>query len=411
MTIIEFFDKSSVENIAGALLCRPERIIFIGDSRGSMERSRRVYGAILESRNINTSIELRFTSRNNLAAIEEMLENIVQSYTDCIFDLTGGEDLYLVAVGMIMNKYSGRVQCHRFNFRNNVLYDCDADGNVCSAAPFCFSVKETIEMNGGRLITDEKEELYTYPWDFTDEFTSDIRLMWEINKKNPGQWNGQIGTLGGLIKLFGNVDTLSVSVDRGVAEAALYEKGIKYKYYPWIINHLSDFGLIESASSYDRIEITFKNKQVMQALSIEGQVLELFLALMLRLVVDKDGGPMYQDITVGAVVDWDIDDLGQEYKTINEIDIIAMKDAIPVFISCKNGYFDASELYKLATVSRRFGGKYATRALACTRLGKTEAKNEYLRARMKDMNIRCVDDLCFATDEELLSLLKNLWMN
>ncbi len=39
MTIIEFYDKNAIENIAGALLCAPERVIFVGDKHKKMEKS------------------------------------------------------------------------------------------------------------------------------------------------------------------------------------------------------------------------------------------------------------------------------------------------------------------------------------------------------------------------------------
>ena len=37
MTIVEFFDKTAIENIAGTLLCKPEKVIFVGDKRKQME--------------------------------------------------------------------------------------------------------------------------------------------------------------------------------------------------------------------------------------------------------------------------------------------------------------------------------------------------------------------------------------
>ena len=33
MTIIEFYDKAAIENIAGALLCDPDRVILVGHNK------------------------------------------------------------------------------------------------------------------------------------------------------------------------------------------------------------------------------------------------------------------------------------------------------------------------------------------------------------------------------------------
>ena len=38
MTIIEFYDKVAIENIAGAMLCNADKIILVGDSKKKMER-------------------------------------------------------------------------------------------------------------------------------------------------------------------------------------------------------------------------------------------------------------------------------------------------------------------------------------------------------------------------------------
>jgi hypothetical protein len=74
------------------------------------------------------------------------------------------------------------------------------------------------------------------------------------------------------------------------------------------------------------------------------------------------------DVMVGAHLDWD----GVIHTTIgedvlNEIDVLAVKDGVPTFISCKAGRLNAEKklhaLYELETVAYRFGGKYAKKEL------------------------------------------------
>ena len=149
MTIIEFFDKASIENIAGALLCEPKQVILIGDKRKQLERTKSLYQSILVKNNIPTEISYRSVNKNNLQDIISTLEQVTENCEDCVFDLTGGEELYLVAVGTIMERYKGRVQCHRFNFRNDALNDCDADGNVCASKSFDISIEDNINIYGG----------------------------------------------------------------------------------------------------------------------------------------------------------------------------------------------------------------------------------------------------------------------
>ena len=69
---------------------------------------------------------------------------------------------------------------------------------------------------------------------------------------------------------------------------------------------------------------------------------------------------------------------------LNEIDVIAMYQNIPVFISCKNNVVKTNQpLYELDTIVNRFGGEYAIRILAAPN-GVTDA----IRNRAEEMNIR-----------------------
>ena len=408
MTIVEFYDKADIENVAGAILCNPEKIILVGGTKTKMNRSKDVYMSILSKRGINSQIECRVIGKNNLNNIYNLLEEIVLNEQDCVFDLTGGDDLYLVAVGRIIEKYRDKIQCHRFNFMNNMLYDCDTDGRVLSTAHFHITAEENIGIYGGKIVWDNTREFYTYPWDFNDEFARDIDRMWSVCRKHPGQWNVEIGVIGMICALFGDESTLKYSLNKAEVLAALEENGIQYTHFSWITDQLEEFGLLNDVNMADRIEFEFKNEQIKRSLTIEGQVLELVIARNLIDLKDEDGSPFYQDVMVGAVIDWDFAD-NDTIKTLNEIDIIAMKDAIPVFVSCKNGKFDVNELYKLYTVSERFGGKYVKKVLVCSRLGSLGPNSVLLRARMQDMGIKCVDNICFLSHENVSDVVKTFW--
>lgn len=411
MTIIEFFDKASIENIAGALLCEPKQVILIGDKRKQLERTKSLYQSILVKNNIPTEISYRSVNKNNLQDIISTLEQVIEDCEDCVFDLTGGEEMYLVAVGTIMERYKGRVQCHRFNFKNDTLNDCDADGNVSVSKSFDISIEDNISIYGGEIVMDSQREIYTYPWDFNEDFQHDIETMWDICRKNTRLWNAHVGTIGAICELFEMQDTLSVSFDKELAISTLKQRGIKFVCVAWIMYELQKHGLIRSLTMQDTISFVFKNEQVKQCLTIAGQILELAVAKTMRSIKDKNGAPLYHDVKVGVVIDWDRAEEDEEYRTINEIDVVAMKGSIPIFISCKNGDFDANELYKLNTVAEHFGNKYSKKVLISTELDKLGEKSDYIRARMDDMGIRSVENVDEMNDSELERVLKSLWSN
>lgn len=407
MTLIEFYDKTAIENIAGSLLCKPKRMILIGDSQRRMKNAAATYQSILAKKGIETEITFRSINRNNLQSIVATLEKIVEENEDCTFDLTGGEELYLVAVGIIMNRFQNKIQCHRFNFHNESIIDCDANGSVCATKTADIDVEDNIRIYGGRLISDSSCESFSFPWTFNSDFESDIDSMWKICREKPHAWNKQIGVLGSLCDIFDIGDSLTLSFGIQAANASL-EDNARFIYPSRILCELHKKKLINLSVSGDTVSIIFKNEQIKRCLTVSGQILELFVAKIMRSLTDGEGLPLYNDVRVGVVMDWDRVDETDQCQTINEIDVLAIRGVVPVFVSCKNGWFNVNELYKLNSVSKRFGSKYAKMILATTSLDSLGRMADTLRARMEDMGIRCLEITPDKSENDIANELKFL---
>lgn len=408
MTVIEFFDKSAIENLAGALLCKPRRVIFVGASRRKMENSIKIYQRILRDRGIDTALSCQTVGKGQLEPIISALCEIVQTEDDCVFDLTGGEELYLVAVGAVMARYPDRVRCQRFNYRKQRLSACDAQGRVIASQPLRLSVAETVQMRGGRIVTDPARLSYTYDWDFSEDFVRDAKSLWGICRRDTARWNKQIRALSTIDELNGQMQSLSVRCDRAEILAKLGKRGIRNDFLE-LLPRLESLGVIRELQADGVLSYTFKNEQIKRCLVTEGQILEIAVACRMRALRDRDGSPLYDDVRVGVVMDWDEQDGSDPHQTVNEIDVMATKGAIPIFISCKNGDFYTEELYKLAAVSGHFGGKYAKRALVSTNMERFGEKADYLKARMQDMHIHSIENADAMADRELDSCLRTLW--
>jgi len=410
MTIIEFYDKVLIENIAGALQYEPQRVILVGDNLKRMKKDILVYQSILRNKGINTELSCQSVNRNDLRNIVDRLSAVVESNDDCVFDLTGGEELYLVAVGIIMARYEGRVRCHHFNLNNDRLYGFKDNGEFGTAKAFSISIEDNIALYGGKIITDPKKRIYTYDWDFSEDFRRDIDAIWSICKKSPRVWNSQISSIGAVSEIYQRKDTLKVAFDVNEAAQKLKQRGYKYTCVGRIMLELEKRGLITYLEKGEKISFAFKNQQVKRCLTVAGQALELAVANKMLALTEKDGSPVYHDVRVGVVIDWDGGDGKDEYRTVNEIDVMAMKGAIPVFISCKNGAFDVNELYKLNTVAERFGDKYSKKILITTQPEKSSSKYEHIFARMRDMKIRSITDAAERSDAEIERILRSLWV-
>ena len=108
MTIIEFYDKNALDNIAGALICRPEQIVLLGSNWYQMKNSSVAYKRVLRQNGISTDIKIVAVNKNDLSGVVEKLEQIVAETDECILDITGGDDVYLTAAGIIMERYKDK---------------------------------------------------------------------------------------------------------------------------------------------------------------------------------------------------------------------------------------------------------------------------------------------------------------
>lgn len=411
MTVIEFFDReSAIENVVSALLCSPDKVVFIGSSVKRMQRSVENYKKITQSRNVGAEFLFKGVSKNNLSAIFEAIEDVVCRNDDCVIDLSGGDDLYLVAVGMVYQKYSARIKLHRFNISNNTMIDCDSDGLLCADAPMEISIDENINIYGGKIVYDSDKSNGTYKWLFDDEFIGDVRAMWSVCRKNPTLWNAQINTLEKLSSRYLNRDSLSFYAKTDSAKKLLLEKGDRFTFEKDIFRLLEAKGIIRNFKEDESgFGFNFKNGNIMKCLTKAGLILELIIAVT-ALEADESGKPIYTDVMTGVCIDWD-GTIQPDYKTDveNEIDVLLMKGMVPVFVSCKNGLISVDELYKLSVVAEKFGGKFAKKVLVASELDKMGLRGEYIKARAEDMKIRIVDDVDKKSESELNRIIGSLW--
>ena len=416
MTYIEFFDKSAIENICSCLVNAPDRVVLIGSQKKTLLSHAQRYHDLFLVKGVDIEFICKSVNKNNLQDIVDLLSEIVESYEDCVFDLTGGDELMLVAVGIVYYRYRDMdIQMHRFNLRSNVLYDCDKDGKDIPIDNLPeLSVQENIRLYGGKVVFEDEKPGASYRWDWTADFIDDIRNIWDICKRDVRAWNTQIGVFAAAEELSDKTSPLVTTVSMPKISEYLKNFSAKYVEIKRIIRELQDHGLLFfEDSEEDVISITYKNEQVKRCLIKAGQALEMKITLAAMLAHDKSGDHVYSDVMNGVYIDWDgnIHTEQDGYDTENEIDVMIMHGMIPVFVSCKNGMIDIDELYKLSAVADKYGGKYAKKVLIATALGSKDHFAMYLRQRAQDMNIRLIENIQKTTEEDLERLIGSLWCN
>ncbi len=404
MTVVEFFDINALENVFGFLASDIDKVVFVGDSGKKIEASLKIYREIAAARGKNIEFCKRTANRNKLVSVVEVLSDIVNENDGCAFDLTGGDELYLVAAGIVYERNPQKVQLHRYNFNSREFVDCDADGNVIASYPSTMTVEENVKIYGGKILYDEKENS-TYRWDFNEEFISDVMKMRKICKKDNRLWNAQMTVLG---ELFYKNPKLSAVIKKESAEKQLSLKKIRAVFDEDLLRSLEYYRLISNLKiTPSTIEFEFKNEQVKKCLTKAGQLLELYVTLCAKDCVKADGTPVYNDVLCGVVLDWDGTYDGS-VNVDNEMDVMLMSGFVPIFVSCKNGDVRVEELYKLETVAARFGGKYAKKVLVAPELDNSGPSGESIAARAKELGICVIDKSDTDSREKFIEVLSKI---
>lgn len=414
MTYIEFFDKTEVENVCACLVRPPERVILIGADARKLGPHAERYRRLMADRGHNVEFICRGVNRNKLQDIVQELCDIVEQYEDCVFDLTGGEDLYLVAVGIVWDHYRDlNLQMHRINAYTGSISDCDLDGETIAQGIYpALTVEENIRVYGGVVVRDKDKVNRTYEWDMNEEFCDDIDAIWRVCRADTRLWNRQISVLK-MMNACTPGDPLTISAEQERLLPLLQAEKALFIWDHSVLGKLLEKGLITAyEQSGGVVSVTFKNEQVKRCLTKEGQALEMKIFLTALRCREKDE-PVYDDAMNGVSIDWDgkLHFEGEARDTENEIDVMMMHGLIPVFVSCKNGFMKMEELYKLGSVADRFGDKYAKKVLVATGLEYAGGFGDDVRQRAADMGIRVVEGVQRMTEEELIRVVKSFWFN
>ena len=447
MTIVELIDAAPIHNIMGALAFNATKIIYVGTV--SKEKYREQYEGTIKrffaAKGIeNIETEYLQVIRNDFNDIKAKFEKIAEENPHCYFDISGGEDVMLAVAGYIFLK-NQNVHLYQVNPNTNRIYlfsnEPDRDGSVKTvkksiAVDIRNSVEENMIAHGGKVVYDDVKRDATHRWKYTVPFLNDLEVMWDIcctqvipnpnddKKLSPTRlWNTVTIALYNLEMAKEKTDNpLEFILDTEKYKTHLNLNGGYYLLDKYL-NLFEQKGLIKFGDTHsrERIHIIYKDEQVKLCLTKAGTILEMKTFLTCEaLISDK-----FTDCMTGVTVDWDgivhkeadpqsfllMSKEEQEQiieDTVNEIDIVLMKGAIPYFISCKNGKFDADELNKMYVVRDKFGKEYGRMIIVTTDFDKFTGGYtlEHLRQRAKDMGIDIIENVHEMTDEEFRSKLE-----
>lgn len=380
----EFFDKEPLENLITCLNYKMDKVIFFGHS--DLMNQRRIQVTRDSLKNICGIEDVKFIemSQSNLYRVVEVLEKEIQIEkhrgSKCFFDLTGGEGLLLVAMGILSTKYE--TPLHQYDVWKEELItfnnrEFPGIEELAEKRKITLTLDDAIAMHGGCINYRQQKVIKSQMED--PVFKADFEKLWSVAGKDPRRWNGVSGVFK---KLMNREDEeMNVLASRKEFQRAVQQSsGITIKHAEMMIHELGDVGILEEVwSSEEAIGFRYKNSIMKECMLDAGCALEL------HAYYEKSNDERFSDVRVGVHIDWDGDTSGSELDVENEIDVLALEGNIPVFASCKNGKVNQMALYELETVARRFGGRYVGREMIAG-----QKMTDGYEARAEEMGIKVI---------------------
>ena len=362
-TLIELYDNRPLENVLATEMFRPSKTVFvcpkeIADNKAQKRKIRNY----LNHRGIDSEIIFRRAGLYNSTEILKALRSIADSYKDCALDITGGTDDALFAAGRLcadrpdLPVFTYSRKRNRFYSISNAAFADELECNVR------YTVEDIILMAGGALHSGRVDN------SVLSAYMEDIEPFYRIYIDHRRDWVRAVEYIQQLSRTRTESDVpLAVSGD--YYQKA--ERGGRLAAPEAILKSYEEIGFINDLDikAEKSVEFRFSDHQIRSWMRDVGSVLELYTY---KVCVETG---TFHDVLTSAVVDWE-SETGKS-SVSNEIDVVATKGVMPVFISCKTCDVKTEAINELSILRDRFGGEMAKAFLvttgACSNMAKRRA--------------------------------------
>lgn len=377
---IEFFVLDPIENLITCLNFKMDKVIYFGHSDVMTSYRQKHTERILREVCGVKAVEFHVVSQRNLQSVVERMEEVLkrEEAHNCYFDLTGGEELIAVAMGILSRDY--KTPMHLFDVESGKLHmlnkwELPGIEEAVESRKIELTLDDIVGFRGGK-ISYRHQKMSKSNLD-TEGFETIVNKLWEILKPEPDKWNA-------MSKIFQDcVNCESEHVKVSAGQKKLKSTIAKYRQFDGVDEFVDYLRRLEGAGALEQLKVTpeavsysYISEPMRECLLDAGCLLEL------RTYYNRKNTGKYSDCRVGVHIDWDGVFDGHNQDVENEIDVMLLRGNVATFISCKNGRADQMALYELNTVADRFGGEYVEKELSISQ----PLAGAYLR-RAEEMNI------------------------
>ena len=370
-TLIELYDERPLENVLSTEMFSPETTVFLCppevDADASLKADLRAY---FRARGCRTDIRFFPVSLLDASKVAQSLEKVVRQFPDCALDIAGGTDAALFAAGLV--SAGTDLPVFTYSRKKNTFFEIRsapfARGLYC---PVELRVSDCFLMAGGEMMPGrvDNRQLAAYLPLIDGFFAAYLRFR--------SQWTRIVTYIQHISRQEKGPDGLYTAQ----GPAAVRENGSTLTAPEDALRCFESLGLIRDLTiGADGVRFVFADENACFFLRDIGSVLELYTY---KTALDTG---LFQDVCLSAMVGWE-NGKASGARVTNELDVVAVRGVMPVFISCKTSEIKTEALNELAILRDRFGSSLS-RAVIVSSSG---AVRSVTRRRAFELGIDVID--------------------
>lgn len=373
--LISQVDEHNESNILATKEFNPEMVYLIKDkSYQDKENTLKIY---YEKNFKNVRLEFLDMEEGNKSALEEIIDNVKEK--NIIVNLTGGKRINSLILLDICLK--NKIKTLYIDIKKQIMYEFK-DNIVMYEKTFeDLDIDDIVKASGGKIVEDSSELCSKKDLIYFAEQISNNLELWHKYKQQLYESSIFEHDKNEPQRIYIHTETLENK------EINLLDK---------ILSKFKEMNEISYRKENDKITVNFNNNYLKAFIFKSGTWLEIETNKLINNIEEID------EAKNGVMFLWD--DENQFVR--NELDVVAVKDSVPIFISCKDSdKYNEMALNELNVYATKFGGENAYKILVATK----EPIKSPVKIRAKEMGIHLI--IFDGNEEKFIKAVKKIINN
>lgn len=354
--LISQVDEHNESNILATKEFNPEMVYLIKDkSYQDKENTLKIY---YEKNFKNVKLEFLDMEEGNKSALEEIIDNVKEK--NIIVNLTGGKRINSLILLDICLK--NKIKTLYIDIKKQIMYEFKDNIVIYEKTFEDLDIDDIVKASGGKIVEDSSELCSKKDLIYFAEQISNNLELWHKYKQQLYESSIFEHDKNEPQRIYIHTETLENK------EINLLDK---------ILSKFKEMNEISYRKENDKITVNFNNNYLKAFIFKSGTWLEIETNKLINNIEEID------EAKNGVMFLWD--DENQFVR--NELDVVAVKDSVPIFISCKDSdKYNEMALNELNVYATKFGGENAYKILVATK----DPIKSPVKIRAKEMGIHLI---------------------